>query len=416
MSRVPVSRRGFLATTALSAPLGGLLTGATACASPTADPPGQVRCGADVAAADGWRAIDGRRVAVLTNPTGVLQSLQHVVDAMHESGSARIAAVLGPEHGFRGTAQAGAAEQDGTDPRTGLPVLDSYGSDAQQLVRTLRDIGADQVVFDIADVGARFYTYIWTMLTALRATTEVGAGFLVLDRPNPVGDRVSGPLLDPAFSSGVGELPIALQHGMTVGELARMFAAEHVGGAPEPEVVQVEGWRGRRPASGPWVPPSPNIPTADTAAVYPGTGLFEGTTLSEGRGTTRPFETIGAPGIDWRWAEALNERGIDGIRFRETWFEPISGKHAGRTCGGVALHRTGDVDPVAAAAHMLVTARELYPEVFGWRSDGMADLLYGSDRLRGAIDAGAGAEEIIASWEPDIARFREQREPHLLYR
>lgn len=414
---MPVSRRGFLATTALSAPLGGMLTGATACASPDADPdPGSIRCGADIASADGWRAIGGRRVVVLTNPTGVLSSLQHIVDSMHESGSVRIAAVLGPEHGFRGTAQAGSAEQSGTDPRTGLPVLDSYGSDAHQLARTLRDIGADQIVFDIADVGARFYTYIWTMLTALRAAAEIGAGFLVLDRPNPVGDRVSGPLLDPAFSSGVGELPIALQHGMTVGELARMFAAEHVDRAPEPEVVRVEGWHGRRSASGPWVPPSPNIPTRDTAAVYPGTGLFEGTTMSEGRGTTRPFETIGAPGVDWRWAETLNERRIEGLRFRETWFEPISGKHAGQTCGGVALHRTGELDPVAAAVHMLTAAHELYPEVFSWRSDGMADLLYGSDRLRAAIDAGTGAEEIIASWAPDISRFREQREPHLLYR
>nr|WP_228046295.1 DUF1343 domain-containing protein [Saccharopolyspora sp. HNM0983] len=405
-----------MSTSALAVPVGGVLTGA-ACAAPAAGPDGGgLRCGADVAAADGWRAISGRRVAVLTNPTGVLRSFRHIVDAMHESGGVRIAAVLGPEHGFRGTAQAGAAEQDGTDPRTGLPVLDTYGADAQRLARTLRDIGADQVVFDIADVGARFYTYIWTMLTALRAAAEIGAGFLVLDRPNPVGDRVSGPLLDPAFSSGVGELPIALQHGMTVGELARMFAAEHVDGAPQPEVVQVEGWSGRRPATGPWVPPSPNIPTPDTAAVYPGTGLFEGTTLSEGRGTTRPFETIGAPGIDWRWAEALGERGIGGIRFRETWFEPVSGKHAGSTCGGVALHRTGELDPVAAAVHMLVTARELYPEVFGWREDGMADLLYGSDRLRSAVDAGTGAEEIIESWAPDITRFREQREPHLLYR
>lgn len=416
---MPLSRRGFLTTTALSAPL---LGGTSACAEQRSDPEPvdtEVRTGADVLAGEGWRRLAGRRVGVITNPTGVLGSLQHVVDAMHASGAVNVVAVFGPEHGFRGTSQAGGSEGNVTDPRTGLPVYDAYGAGPEQLAGMFRKAGVERVVFDIADVGARFYTYIWTMYTAMRAAALTGAEFVVLDRPNPIGNQVAGPVLDPRFASGVGELPIAQQHGMTVGELARLFDAEHVDPplGQRLSVVRAEGWRGRAAgAAVPWVPPSPNMPTRDTAVVYPGTGLFEGTLLSEGRGTTHPFEIIGAPGIDWRWADALNAAGLSGLRFRETSFVPTFGKHAQQTCGGVQLHRSGEVDAIRVAITMLVTARQLFGPLFGWRPDGMIDKLAGTDRVRALVDRGAGVDEVVGSWEAELAEFRRLRERFLLYR
>ncbi|MER7079084.1 Uncharacterized conserved protein YbbC, DUF1343 family [Saccharopolyspora kobensis] len=409
----------MLTAAALAVPAVGIAT-SSACAAPQqpTDLGFAVRTGADVLAGRNWDDVKGRRIGVVTNPTGVLSSLEHLVDAMHASGAVDIAAVFGPEHGFRGTSQAGGSEGDYRDPRTGLPVYDAYGADAAKLAGMFRKAGVEQVVFDIADVGARFYTYIWTMYTAMQAAQQVGASFLVLDRPNPLGDQVAGPRLDPRFASGVGLLPIVQQHGMTVGELARMFNRVHLPERlPQLEVVRVEGWQGRAAGTGlPWVPPSPNMPTPDTAALYPGTGLFEGTVLSEGRGTTRPFEIIGAPGIDWRWAEALNEAGLPGVRFRETYFVPTFSKHADVTCGGVQVHRLGEVDAIRTAVTMLVTARELYPQVFGWRPDNMIDKLSGSDRLRTMVDGGADAAEIVDSWQDEVEDFRRQREPDLLYR
>ncbi|PKW13804.1 exo-beta-N-acetylmuramidase NamZ family protein [Saccharopolyspora spinosa] len=413
-----VNRRGFLTAAALSVPAVGLAA-SSACAAPPATELGSaVETGADVLAARDWQDVTGRRIGVVTNPTGVLASLEHVVDAMHASGEVDVAAVFGPEHGFRGTSQAGGSEGDYRDPRTGLPVYDAYGADAAKLADMFRKAGVEQVVFDIADVGARFYTYIWTMYTAMQAAHQIGAAFLVLDRPNPIGARVAGPRLDPRFASGVGLLPIVQQHGMTVGELAQLFDREYL---PSPldrlDVIRVEGWRGRSADVGlPWVPPSPNMPTPDTAAVYPGTGLFEGTLLSEGRGTTRPFEIIGAPGIDWRWAEELNAAGLPGLRFRETYFVPTFSKHANETCGGVQVYRNGEIDAIGASVSMIVTARRLYPQVFGWRPDNMIDKLSGSERLRTMVDAGADAHEIVGAWQSDVADFQRQREPYLLYR
>jgi uncharacterized protein YbbC (DUF1343 family) len=350
----------------------------------------------------------------------VLSTLRHIVDEMHASRAVNLVAVFGPEHGFRGTSQAGGSEGDYADPHTGLPVYDAYGADADKLAGMFRKAGVERIVFDIADVGARFYTYIWTMFTAMRAAARVGAAFTVLDRPNPIGPAVAGPRLAPRFASGVGLLPIVLQHGMTAGELARLFDHEYL---PERlaqlDVIPVRGWsrRDRFTSTGlTWVPPSPNMPTPDTAMIYPGTGLFEGTVLSEGRGTTLPFQTIGAPGIDWRWAEELNAANLPGIRFRETYFVPMFSKHANVTCGGVELHLIGDPDPIRTAITMLVTARRLYPRVFGWRPDNMIDTLSGSDHLRRMVDSGAGVSEIVGSWEAEVADFRRQREPYLLYR
>src|SRR5699024_5632977 len=306
-----------------------------------------VRTGAARAAADGWSALAGQKIGVITNPTGILSdSLRSIVDEMHESGRVEIVGIFGPEHGFRGTAQAGESEDTFIDPRTGLTVYDAYGADAAAMERMLATAGVETLVFDIQDVGARFYTYIWTMYTAMRAAVRTRARFVVLDRPNPVGGRARGPMMTEPYTSGVGEEAIVQAHGMTVGELAEL-ADEHF--LPEDEgkrlrhlrVIECEGWRRSMlfdETGLTWIPPSPNIPTPDTALLYPGTGMFEGTNLSEGRGTARPFELVGAPFVDHRWAARLERRRVPGVSFREAWFVPTFSKHETKTCGGVQVH------------------------------------------------------------------------------
>ncbi|NHD19178.1 MULTISPECIES: DUF1343 domain-containing protein [unclassified Actinopolyspora] len=425
-----LDRRRFLLSSAVTAPVLGVGGASSAAAERRRAPDGRVRTGADVLAAEGWRRLRGTPVGVIANPTSALSEpragLPHIVDDMHSAAGVTTAAVFGPEHGFRGTAQAGGSEGDHTDPRTGIPVYDTYGADVGGLAGMLRDSGVRHLVFDIADVGARFYTYIWTMYTAMRAAVRTEVPFTVLDRPNPLGGSALGPVLDPGFASGVGELPVAQQHGMTVGELARMFDAEFLprdenARLPRLEVVRARGWSrelGFADTGLPWIAPSPNMPTPDTAAVYPGTGMFEGTVLSEGRGTTRPFETIGAPGIDWRWAEQLNSAGLAGVFFNETYFVPTFSKHEGSTCGGVRLHRTGsgDFDAIRTAVAMIVHAKRLYPDVFGWRADNWIDRLTGSDRLRRMVDRGADTAEVVGAWRAELDEFRRAREPYLLYR
>lgn len=399
-------RRSFLAAGALSVPL---VTAPAASAAP------KLTTAAEQLASDGWRKLRGRKVGVLTNPTGVLKDQTHIVDSMVAHG-AKPTAVFGPEHGFRGTAQAGGSEGDYADPRTGVPVYDTYGANPAKIQAMFAKAGIDTVVFDIADVGARFYTYIWSMYQAMEAAANLD--FIVLDRPNPIGGRANGPQLDPAHATFVGLKPIVQQHGMTVGELARFFVGEF-GLKTRLEVVDVRGWRRDQLDTGlPWVPPSPNMPTPDTALVYPGTCLFEGTVLSEGRGTTRPFETVGAPGIDWRWAEELNSLGLAGVRFRETYFSPTFNKFQGKTCGGVTLHVTDphEFDAIRAAVAMIITVRSLYPAVFAWRPDNWIDKLSGSGRLRGMIDAQAPLDEVVGAWQQELQQFRRTRLPYLRYR
>ncbi|HKN54682.1 MAG TPA: DUF1343 domain-containing protein [Amycolatopsis sp.] len=432
-----LNRRHFLGAGALAVPM---LTGASKGPSLPLDPgdskgpllppdvesdsKGPLLTGAGRLAAQGWKPLAGRKVGVLSNPTGVLADGDHIVDSMVAAGVRPVAA-FGPEHGFRGSAQAGGSEGDYTDPRTGVPVYDAYGVDATKLASLFTKAGVDTVVFDIADVGARFYTYIWSLYTAMVAAAKTGAAFVVLDRPNPLGGKLSGPVLDPKFASGVGRKPIAQQHGMTVGELARFFAAEFLPGEgvalAKLDVVPVRGWRrdtlfARTGLS--WVLPSPNMPTPDTALVYPGTGMFEGTVFAEGRGTTRPFEIIGAPGLDWRWREKLTELQLPGARFREVYFVPTFSKFVNQTCGGVQVSITdaGAFDAIRTAVAMFVTAKALHPDKFAWRPDHYIDLLSGSDRLRTMIDSGAGVDEIIGSWQAELHEFDLKRRRHLIYR
>ncbi|WP_320780154.1 DUF1343 domain-containing protein [Streptomyces sp. CRN 30] len=412
-----VTRRGLLAAgTAATA-----LTAAPAAAAPGADGGRRLRTGFERLAADGYAPLDGQRVGVVTNPTGITRDARHIVDVMHADDRVDLVAVFGPEHGFRGTAQAGGSEGRHDDPATGLPVHDTYLKSGQPLADVFTASGVDTVVFDIQDVGARFYTYIWTLYDCMAAARLAGKRFVVLDRPNPVtGRSAQGPVLHREFATFVGREPIAQAHGMTVAELARLFNGEFLS-APVPlETVTMTGWRRSDlyDASGlPWVPPSPNMPTPDTALVYSGTCLFEGTNLSEGRGTTRPFELLGAEGIDRRWAEEANRLGLPGVRFREAYFAPTSSKFQGRTVGGIQLHvhDRAAFDPVRTGIGLLVTARRVWSG-FAWRPDHWIDRLTGSPWVRTAIDAGAGTDEVVAGWRDELAAFRRVRGRYLLYR
>ncbi|MFI5701348.1 exo-beta-N-acetylmuramidase NamZ domain-containing protein [Streptomyces xanthochromogenes] len=407
-----LSRRGVLAS-ALAA--GAPVTGG---ARPARAP--RVRTGFDRLAAEGYAPLAGQAVGVVTNPTGVTQNVRHIVDVLHADPRVGLTGVFGPEHGFRGTAQAGGSEGRYNDPATGLPVYDTYTKSGQALADVFTASGVDTVVFDIQDVGARFYTYIWTLYDCMEAAALAGKRFVVLDRPNPVTGRAAyGPVLDPAFATFVGRQPIAQAHGMTAAELARLFNAEFLGGKVRLTTVGMTGWRRAdfydRTAL-PWVPPSPNMPTPDTALVYAGTCLFEGTNLSEGRGTTRPFELIGAEGMDGRWAAAVNRLALPGVRFREAYFAPTFSKFAGKTVGGVQLHVHDRelFDPVRTGIALLVTAKRVWSG-FAWRSDHWIDKLTGSALVRTMIDAGATADEVVAAWQPGLEAFRTVRRKHLMY-
>lgn len=412
-----LSRRGLLAgtTVAASAAVAG------AAPSPAHHRPKRVRTGFERLAADGYRALAGRRVGVVTNPTGVTADVRHIVDVMHADPGVNLVAVFGPEHGFRGTAQAGGSEGRHDDPATGLPVYDTYGVSGPALAAVFASSGVDTVVFDIQDVGARFYTYIWTLYDCMAAAALAGKRFVVLDRPNPVtGRAASGPVLDKAFATFVGREPIAQAHGMTVGELAGLFDAEFLGGRVGVETVRMKGWRraGFYDSTGlPWVPPSPNMPTPDTALVYSGTCLFEGTNLSEGRGTTRPFELLGAEGIDGRWAAAANALELPGVRFREAYFTPAFSKFQGRTVGGVQLHvhDRESYDAVRTGVALLVTAKRVWSG-FAWRADHWIDKLTGSAAVRTLIDAGTDTDEVVGAWQGGLTAFRAMRARYLLYR
>ncbi|MCZ7461256.1 exo-beta-N-acetylmuramidase NamZ family protein [Streptomyces sp. WMMC940] len=414
-----LSRRGLL----VAGGAAGALAATASTASPASAHGGRsrVRTGFERLAADGYRMLSGERVGVVTNPTGITRDTRHVVDVMHADDRVDLTAVFGPEHGFRGTAQAGGSEGRHDDPATGLPVYDTYLKSGQPLADIFTASGVDTVVFDIQDAGARFYTYIWTLYDCMVAAVLAGKRFVVLDRPNPVTGRAAlGPVLDKAFATFVGREPIAQAHGMTVAELARLFNGEFLTTPAELDVVRMSGWRREdfHDATGlPWVPPSPNMPTPETALVYSGTCLFEGTNLSEGRGTTRPFELLGAEGVDRAWAEAANALDLPGVRFREAYFAPTFSKFQGKTVGGVQLHvhDREAFDPVRTGIGLLVTAKRSWSG-FAWRPDNWIDKLTGSARVRTMIDAGAGTDEVVGAWQRELAAFRAVRREYLLYR
>ena len=390
----------------------------------------RVKTGLEVWKADGFRALQGQRVGAIVNPTSVDAGFRHLADLLAGAPGVTLAALFGPEHGVRGEAQYMEAVGEARDARTGVPVHSLYGSTVESLrPRPEWLAGLDVVVFDIQDVGARYYTYVYTMALAMEACGRAGVRFVVLDRPNPLGGEVvEGNLVQPGFESFVGMYPLPNRHGMTAGELARMLAAEHRFGV-DLTVVPCAGWTRSmawEDTGLPFIPPSPNMPTADTARVYPGMCLLEGTNLSEGRGTCRPFEQFGAPFLDGaRMVEALEGLGLPGVRFRPVSFVPTWDKHRGVPCSGAFLHvedrrafasvRTG-LAVVVAAWQQGGGQTQWRNEAYEFVKDVPAfDLLSGTAAVRRAIEAGAAFDDIARALDGAGPGFLQRRAPYLLY-
>ncbi|MGD9785399.1 MAG: exo-beta-N-acetylmuramidase NamZ domain-containing protein [Hyphomicrobiaceae bacterium] len=391
-----------------------------------------VTTGADRLAASGFALLAGKRVGLIANHTARVGD-EHLADLIARAPGVKLAAILAPEHGFRGAVEAGAKVGDDVDARTGAPVLSLYGATRKPTPQMLR--GLDVLIFDIQDIGARFYTYISTLGLAMQAAAEAGIPLIVLDRPNPLGGLdVSGFVREPAFNSFVGQYPIPIVHGMTVGELARMIAGERwLDGlqALDLQVVEMLGWTRdlRWPATGrAWVATSPNIPTYASALAYPGIGVVGELAVNEGRGTPEPFTRFGA-----RWLHAgeaarrLSAAGLPGVAFHAVRYRPRSIPHVateprfeGEDIGGVAIEII-DVDayrPLEVGIHALV---EVWRQAPAAVRDGlfpnprMFRLIAGTERLVRMLRQGSRAEEIIASWHDEVERFRVQRRPYLIY-
>ncbi len=390
----------------------------------------RVRTGLAVLRDQGFAPLRGLRIGLVTHTAAVDDQLRSAADLLAEAPGVRLAVLFGPEHGLQGTAQDLIGVPDDRDHGAGVRVVSLYGSSFASLSPTEDDLrGLDALVIDLQDVGSRYYTFQATMLLCLEAASRHRLPTVVLDRPNPLGgDQVEGPLLQSGYESFVGIHPLVTRHGLTIGELAQLYRAErHLSGPLQ--VVPCEGWQRIMDFDQtglPWVLPSPNMPTLETAYVYPGQCLLEGTNLSEGRGTTRPFELCGAPGIDPRALCArLRDAELPGVHFRPAWFQPTFQKCAGQPCGGLQLHVTdrATFQPVRTGLAVLAALRELAGPRFDWRrepyefvADRLAiDLLFGSDRERRALEAGQTPQEIARAWEAEEAAFRERRRGYLLY-
>jgi uncharacterized protein YbbC (DUF1343 family) len=371
--------------------------------------------------------VRGRTVGIVCNPSSVSIGYQHVLDCATAAG-VRIGAIFGPQHGWRSDVQDNMIETPHvTDGRRRVPVYSLY-SETREPTAEMLD-GLDALVIDLQDVGTRVYTYIYTMAHCLIAAKRSALPVIVCDRPNPVGGvAVEGPVLEESCTSFVGEYPIPLRHGMTIGELAMLFN-EHFGIGAKVEVVRMQDWSrsSYHDETGlPWVMPSPNIPTLDSATVYPGMVLFEGTNVSEGRGTTRPFELAGAPWVDPEpFAAALNGQRLPGVHFRPVMFEPTFHKHARVACGGCQIHVTDRAAflPVLSAVALIDAFRQADPAQFAWRDPPYEyeyvrqpiDLLYGSPRLREALASGTTPAEIADGWTAQLNAFLKIRQRFLLY-
>lgn len=372
--------------------------------------------------------LRGLRVGVVANPASVDHAFVHVVDRVRAADGVTLAAIFGPQHGFRSDLQDNMIETPhGHDAARRVPVYSLYSETREPTAEMLA--GLDVLVIDLQDVGSRIYTFIYTMANCLKACGRHGVPVIVCDRPNPIGgDAVEGETLDPAFASFVGLFPIPMRHGLTIGELAAFFNDQFGLGASL-EVVAMEGWRRADYADDcrmPWVIPSPNMPTLDSAIVYPGTVLLEGTLASEGRGTTRPFELVGAP---WVQAETFTDRlaahDLPGVVFRPVVFEPTFQKHKGITCGGCQIHVTDRAAfrPVVTGVAIIEELRRANPSAFAWRPPPYEyeavlqpiDILSGSAKTREALERGATAEDIAATWREDESAFLARRAPYLRY-
>ncbi|HUV05630.1 MAG TPA: DUF1343 domain-containing protein [Armatimonadota bacterium] len=383
----------------------------------------KVRSGVETLVEQNLSLVRGRRVGLVTNHSAVNRNLVHAIEVLKGSG-VNLVALYGPEHGVRGDIPDGQPAPSFTDPRTGLVAHSLYGQ-ARKPTREML-AGVEVVLFDIQDIGCRFYTYVYTMAYVMQACAEYQKQFIVLDRPNPVnGLAIEGNVLDTRFASFVGLYPICIRHGMTAGELALFFNGQFAIGA-DVEVANCQAWKRSMwfdETGLPWVMPSPNVPSPETAALYPGLCLIEGTNVSEARGTTKPFEMFGAPWVDaYELAERLNAGDLPGIRFRPAHFIPTASKYQGERCGGVQAHvmDRDSLNAVAVGVYAIKALHDLYPKEFQFRPPGASgkcyfDLLAGTDKTRLAIEAGVPADEIIESWRDELCSFNRDRQAYLLY-
>jgi len=372
--------------------------------------------------------LTGQRVGLICNQASVDHHYVHAADLLYQHSQIDLRALFGPQHGIRGDVQDNMIETAHvTDRKTGLPIYSLYSETREPTDEMLADV--DVLVFDMQDVGCRIYTFVYTLANCMRAARRLGKRVVVCDRPNPIsGNAVSGNLLEPEYASFVGQFPLPTRHGMTVGELALMFN-EHFNIGCELEVVAMKGWSRELwhdDTDAPWVLPSPNMPTLDSATVFPGTVHFEGTQLSEGRGTTRPFELVGAPYIDAdEYADALNRIGLPGVYFRSCVFQPTFQKHGGVSCGGVQIHVLDRevFEPVQSGLAMVKFAYDMYPTDFRWKNPPYEyvfdknpfDVICGTNRIREALEQGTTLNTIVDNWQKPLEVFREVRSQYLLY-
>ena len=375
------------------------------------------------------KKLKGSRDGLIVHPASVNRKLEHAVDCFLNSRKIELKALFGPQHGIRGETQDNMVEWQGfRDKQTGLPVYSLYSNSRKPEPSMLKDI--DVMVIDMQDIGSRYYTFIWTMELCMQACDEMNKSFVVLDRPNPLGGVLTeGSVLDMSYKSFVGQRPLPVRHGMTIGEIASYLKNEFYPSL-DFHVIKMKGWKRKMwfdETGLPWVMPSPNIPTSDAAIVYPGMCLFEGTNLSEGRGTTRPFEIFGAPFIEPdKLAKELKSFKLYGVIFRPMYFQPTFQKHAGKLCGGAQIHviNREKFKPFKTGVAIIKAIHDLYPEYFQWKQPPYEyetekmpiDILAGTDRLRKDIENGKSIEHMEEWWKEQCLEFqRKVRKRFLIY-
>ncbi len=388
----------------------------------------QIKLGLERLLDDRVAAVKDARVGLVCNQASVDHSFRHAADLLFDHPAIGLTTLFGPQHGIRGDVQDNMIETGhARDRRTGLPIYSLYSETREPTDEMLRDV--DVVVVDLQGVGCRIYTFAYTMANCMRVAARLGKKVVVCDRPNPIGgEKVAGNVTEAGHESFVGQYLLPTRHGMTMGELARLFN-EHFGIGCDLEVVELAGWSRNLwygDTDGPWVLPSPNIPTPNSCKVFPGTVHLEGTQMSEGRGTTRPFELVGAPYIQAdQYADELKELNLPGVLFRASVFLPTFQKHGGKACGGVQIHVTDReaFEPVQTGVAIVKTAYDMYPSDFRWKDPPYEyeytrnpfDVIAGTTKLRQQIEHGDSLDAIVDSWQPRLDEFRAVRESYLLY-
>ena len=389
----------------------------------------QLQLGLNIFEKNWPKNLKGSRVGLLVHTASLNKRLDHAVNLLSKSRKLELKALFGPQHGIHGETQDNMVEWEGfIDKQTELPVFSLYGKTRKPEPEMYKDI--DAIVIDIQDVGSRYYTFIWTMELCMQACLELNKSMVILDRPNPIGGHITeGPVLDTAFSSFVGQRPLPVRHGMTIGEIGNYFRNEFY---PSLNfyVITMHGWKRKLwfdETGLLWVMPSPNMPSLNTATVYPGMCLLEGTNLSEGRGTTLPFEIFGAPFIDpHTLVKYLNEFRLPGVVFRPMYFQPTFQKHTGKLCGGAQIHviKRERFKPFKTGVAIIKTTHDLYAEQFSWRKPPYEyetermpiDILAGTDRLRKNIEKGEDLEKMEEWWQDQCMEFnRLFRKKYLTY-